>query len=112
MIKPGEWHTVKYWGKFRINKVAELPQPLTFDTPQWGQTSFRPTITEIEWQDGNKEFWFPYYIGPSGKEKYGQYAPMMGEKELLALLQEAIRQKFFSIEFLSELVKAISETKP
>ena len=106
MIKPGEWHRAKYWGRFHINKVAELPEPVVFDTPQWGKSSFRPTIAEIQWENGNKELWFPYYIGPVGKERFGQYAAMMAEKEFLALLREAIRQQFFSEEFLSDLGKA------
>lgn len=106
MIKPGEWHRAKYWGRFHINKVAELPEPAVFDTPQWGKSSFRPTITEIQWENGNKELWFPYYIGPVGKERFGQYAAMIAEKEFLALLREAIRQQFFSEEFLSDLGKA------
>ena len=38
-----------------------------------------------------------------GKRKYGQFAPMIGEKALLELLQDAIRQDFFSEEFLKSL---------
>jgi len=111
MIKPNEWHEAKYWGKFHINKVAELPQPIIFETPRWGRTSFRPTIAEIQWEDGHKELWFPYYIGPAGKERFGQYAPMMAESELLVLLREAIKQNFFSREFLSLLAEAITEAR-
>lgn len=103
MIEPGEWRQAKYWGWYHINKVVELPEPVVFDTPQWGQTRFRPTIAEIQWENGNKEFWFPYWIGPVGKERFGQYAPMLSEKQLLALLREAIDQEFFSREFLSQL---------
>ena len=44
-----------------------------------------------------------------GKEKYGQYAPMMGEKQLLELLREAIKQDFFSVSFLSNLRRAIAD---
>ncbi|MEE9520657.1 MAG: tyrosine-type recombinase/integrase, partial [Dehalococcoidales bacterium] len=41
------------------------------------------------------EIWFPYWItwsDISDKERYGQYAPMIGEKALLELLQNAIKQ--------------------
>ena len=109
MIKPGQWRKAKYWGKFRINKVAEPPDPMVFDTPQWGRTRFRPTIAEIQWENGSKEFWFPYWIGPEGKERYGQYAPMINEDTLLALLEEGIRQEFFSQVFLSALGEAVAE---
>ncbi len=110
MIKPGTWHRAENWGKFYINKVAELPEPVVFQTEKWGDnTSFRPTIAEIQWENGDKEFWFPYYIGTIGKERYGQYAPMIGEKELLELLREAIKQEFFSREFLRQLTVAITE---
>jgi len=105
MIKPCEWHESRFWGRFHINKVAELPHPVIFDTTKWGRTSFRPTIAEIEWENGNKEFWFPYWIGPEEKERYGQYTPMLGEEELLSLLREAIKQRFFSQKFLFELAK-------
>jgi len=110
VIKPGEWHEARVWGRFHINKVAELPQPVIFDTARWGpRTSFRPVIAEIEWQNGNKEFWFPYWIGPEGKERYAQYSPMMGEEELLALLREAMDQQFFGQVFLSQLAQAASQ---
>ena len=57
------------------------------------------------------EFWFPYWItwaDVDGKERYGQYSPMIGEKALLELLQRAITQDFFSNSFLVDLNKAIS----
>ena len=109
MIKPGQWRKAKYWGRFRINKVAEPEKPLISDTPQWGRTRFRPTISEIQWENGNKEFWFPYWIGSEGKERYGQYAPMISENVFLALFKEAIRQQFFSQKFLSALRETITE---
>jgi hypothetical protein len=108
MIKPGDRRKAKFYGQYLVKKVAELPKPLVYDTKQWGKTSFRPTIAKIEWEDGHKEFWFPYWIGPVGKERYGQYAPMMAEKELLSLLGEAMRQKFFSKRFMSQLAKEIA----
>lgn len=109
MIKLGEKHRTKYYGHFTIKKVAELPKPLVYETKQWGKTAFRPVLAQIEWQDGKKEYWLPYWIGPVGKERYGQYAPMMEERELLSLLQEAIKQKFFSKRFLSKLSSQISQ---
>jgi hypothetical protein len=108
VIKAGEKHRTKYYGHFTVKKVAELPEPLVYETKQWGKTVFRPVLAQIEWQDGKKEFWLPYWIGPVNKERYGQYAPMMGERELLLLLLEAIKQKFFSKKFLSKLSAQIN----
>jgi hypothetical protein len=108
VISPGEWHTARQRGRFLVKKVAELPKPVTSYTDKWGETSFRPVMAEIQWKDGNKEFWLPYYIGPLGKEKYGQYAPMIGERELVMLLQEAIQQGLFSKESLQQLGTAVA----
>ena len=109
MIKVGQRREAKYWGEYYINKVAELPKPEISYTPQWGRTCFRPTIAEIQWENGKKVFWFPYWIGPEGKERFGQYAPMIEERLLLALFKEAITQEFFSPSFLSDLAEALSE---
>lgn len=57
----------------------------------------------------NNEYWFPYWQTIEGKEKYGQFAPMIGANALLELLKEAIRQDFFKREFLQELGTAIKE---
>ena len=66
---------------------------------------------KIEWEkppsDDKHEFWLPYWITIGGKEKYGQFAPMFGEKALLELLQNAIEQEFFSEDFLCGLEKAV-----
>ena len=45
-----------------------------------------------------------------GKRKYGRFAPMIGERALLELLQDAIRQDFFSDSFLEGL-KGAADTK-
>jgi hypothetical protein len=109
MIKPGEKRIAKYYGHYTVKKVAELPKPLVYDTEQWGRTAFRPVLAQIEWGDGKKEYWLPYWIGPEGKERYGQYAPMMRERELFSLLTEAIRQKFFRKRYLTKLMDTIQQ---
>ena len=74
---------------------------------------FEPTIVQIEWEkppsDDKNEFWFPYWMIIGGKEKYAQYAPMIGEKALLELLEDAIKQDFFSKGFLQNLKRAIDD---
>lgn len=111
MIKPGEWYTPKLWKRFCVRKVAELPSPSVFPTRKWGQTGFRPIMAEVERENGTKALWFPYYIGPVGREKYVEYAPVLSGEEFLALLQEAIGQDFFSERFLGELESAIAKVR-
>ncbi len=111
MIQPGETRTMRHWGRFNILRVAELPEPSVIDTRKWGQISFRPTIAEIEWESGAKQLWFPHYMGPVGKERYRQDAPMMSGEEFLALLRESMKQRFFSAVFLDRLEGLIAEAR-
>jgi len=93
--------------------VACLKKPVECNSQVVGTALFEPTIVKIEWEkspsDDRHEFWFPYWITIGGKQKYGQFAPMMGERSFLELLQNAIRQGFFSEDFLQRLGQAISE---
>lgn len=113
MIREGEEKAAKYWGKFRVKKVARLRKPVICHSYEIGKALFNPTLVKIQWEsapsDDKHEFWFPYWISVKGKERYGQYAPMMGEASLLELLGDAIRQEFFSDNFLRELDKFIME---
>jgi hypothetical protein len=70
----------------------------------------------MEWDtppsEDKHEIWFPYWItwsDISNKERYGQYAPMIGQKALLELLEDAIKQDFFSENFLITLKEAIKK---
>ena len=116
MIKEGDEKMAKYWGKFTVKKVAQLKKPVECYSQEIGEAFFNPTLVKIEWEhvpsNDRHEFWFPYWISIKGKERYGQYAPMMGERSLLELLGNAIRQGFFSDYFLSELDKLIKEKLP
>lgn len=113
MIREGEEKTAKYWGKFRVKKVARLMKPVICYSQEIGEALFNPTLVKIEWEsvpsDDKHEFWFPYWICIKGKERYGQYAPMIGEPSLLELLGDAIGQGFFSDDFLRQLDKYITE---
>ena len=112
MIKEGQQKKAKYWGNFRVKRVAQLKQPIECHSQDIGTALFEPTIVKIEWEkspsDDKHEFWFPYWITIGGKHKYGQFAPMMGERALLELLQNAMEQDFFSEDFLRHLGNAIS----
>jgi hypothetical protein len=111
MIKEGQKKKARYWGNFTVKKVAKLESPVLCYSKEAGDVEFMPTIVQIEWEtppstDPN-EFWFPYWVKIRGKEKYGQFAPMIGKNGLLQLLKEAIRQDFFDKHFLRELLETV-----
>ena len=113
MIKEGQQKQARYWGRFTVKKVARLVQPVRCNSKEIGEALFNPTLVKIEWEhapsDDKNEFWFPYWISIKGQERFGQFAPMMGESSLLDLLTNAIRQEFFSEHFLKELEKCLKE---
>lgn len=115
MIREGQEKTAKYWGKFRVKKVARLTEPVICYSHEIGEALFNPTLVKIEWESApsndRHEFWFPYWISMKGKERYGQYAPMIGEPSLLELLKDAIRQDFFSETFLDDLQESIAQKR-
>jgi hypothetical protein len=112
LIKEGKVSEAKYWGKFTVKKVLQLETPVKCNSAVKGDALFHPTLVRIEWEkapsEDKNEFWFPYWMTLDGKEKYGQFAPMIGEKALLELLQKAIKEDFFSQEFLTNLKEAIN----
>ena len=111
MIEVGQRKKARYWGNFTVKKVAKLRSPVLCYSKEIGEVEFMPTIVQIEWDvspsSDKNEFWFPYWVKIRGKEKYGQFAPMVGKNGLLLLLKEAIRQDFFAREFLKELAESI-----
>ena len=111
MIKKGQKKKAKYWGNFTVKKVAKLKSPILCYNKEVGEVEFMPTIVQIEWETSpsldKNEFWFPYWVRIKGKEKYGQFAPMIGKNGLLQLLKEAIKQDFFDRKFLFELAENI-----
>ncbi len=113
MIKVGQEKRARYWGRFTVKRVARLAKPIVCHSAEIGEALFDPCLVKIEWEqspsDDKHEFWFPYWITVTGKERYGQYAPMIGESALLELLREAIGQNFFSDDFLLRLGRAIEE---
>ena len=112
MIQVGQKKKAKYWGDFSVSKVARLKEPVACQCEELGTALFDPTIVKIHWEtspsDDKHEFWFPYWMTIAGKEKYGQFAPMIGERALLELMEDAIRQDFFSESFLEGLRRAVS----
>jgi hypothetical protein len=111
VIIAGQRGKARYWGNYRVKKVAKLKSPVLCHSKQAGEVEFMPTIVQLEWEtppsSDNNEFWFPYWVKIGGKEKYGQFAPMIGKNALLQLLDEAIGQDFFDREFLVDLARRI-----
>lgn len=107
MIQPGKKSKIKYWGKFTVKKVSKLKYPVKCYSEEVGEVEFNPTIVKIEWEkepsEDKHDLWFPYWISINGKEKYGQFAPMIGQKALLELMENAIDDGFFDIDFLKGL---------
>ncbi|MFH1718888.1 MAG: hypothetical protein ABIF19_16150 [Planctomycetota bacterium] len=112
MIKVGKRSKAKYWGGFEVQDLVTLDSPVKCFSTEKGQVDFNPTIVKIAWDrypSGDKhELWFPYWIKIDGKEKYGQYAPMIGQKALLGLLSKAIDHGFFENDFLEGLGRKIA----
>ena len=112
MIKEGYRSKAANWGNYTVRRVVRLNQPVECFSKDKGKALFNPTMVKLEWDippSGDKnEFWFPYWMTIGGKEKYGQFAPMIGEKTLLELLKDALRQDFFSEDFLRSLYKVVN----
>jgi hypothetical protein len=113
MIKVGKKTKAKYWGNLTVQKVVQLDKPVKCLSSEKGEVSFNPTIVKISWEqdpsDDKHDLWFPYWITIDGKEKYGQFAPMIGQKAFLELMMKAIDERYFDEEFLSKLHKKTSE---
>jgi hypothetical protein len=113
MLKVGQKRNTRYWGMRTVRKIANLKKPVKCHSKEVGDVFFSPIIAKIEWDDSpygeRYAFWFPYWITINNKEKYGQFAPMIGEKALLELLEEAISQNFFSRSFLKKLDKLVTQ---
>jgi len=113
MIKVGKKTKAKYWGNFIVEKVVKLDQPVKCFSLEKGNVEFNPTLIKISWEQvpsGDKhDLWFPYWITIDGKEKYGQFAPMIGQKALLELISKAIHEDYFDEDFLKILKERISD---
>ena len=113
MIKIGKRSKAKYWGEFEVQDVVTLDSPVKCFSVEKGQVDFNPTIVKLSWDrdpsSDKHDLWFPYWIKIDGKEKYGQFAPMIGQKALLELLSKAIDRGFFQIDFIEGLGRKIAE---
>ncbi|MEM4213450.1 MAG: hypothetical protein QXO63_03990 [Thermoplasmatales archaeon] len=113
MVKVGKRSKAKYWGTFKVQDIVMLDSPVKCFSEEKGEVDFNPTIVKISWDhdpsEDKHDLWFPYWITINGKEKYGQFAPMVGQKALLELLSKAIDRGFFQTDFLEKLRRKITE---
>lgn len=112
VIKAGKRSKAKYWGEFKVQDVVTLDSPVKCYSSDKGHVDFNPTIVKLSWErdpsSDKHDLWFPYWIKINGKEKYGQFAPMIGQKALLELLSKAIDRGFFQAEFIEGLGRKIT----
>lgn len=113
MIKVGKRSKAKYWGVYEVIDFVTLNSPVECYSTEKGHVDFNPTIVKLAWDNDPSEdkhdLWFPYWITIDGKEKYGQFAPMIGQKALLELMSKAIDRGFFEKDFLEGLSRKIKE---
>lgn len=114
MKKIGDKGKAKYWGEYIVRNIVELRDPVACHSDEIGKALFKPTIAKIEWLEkppsrDQHDIWFPYWIVIKGREKFGQFAPMIGQKALLELLKKAVKKGFFSVRFLRNLKRAIEK---
>lgn len=114
MIYEGYKSHATYWGNYEVKKVVKLDKEVECHSKEKGRCLFNPTLVKLEWETppskDKNEFWFPYWITiGEQKEKYGQFAPMIGENALIELLGKAIDADFFSRDFLVKLHQTIEK---
>lgn len=64
MIVAGQEKKAKYWGKFKVQKVARLKKPVECHCEEIGTALFDPTIVKIEWE----MMTLPRFVGQSQLE--------------------------------------------
>lgn len=113
--KVGDRVHPKYKGmdNWEIKAIAELSEPIRYSDSKLGRVSYCPRIVLLESVDNKlKPLWFAYWIATSrteGKMKWGQRPGIYEENVLLELLKDAIRQNFFTKDFLTELAHELDQ---
>lgn len=116
VIREGYRSHAKYWGNYKVKKVVGLSKPHECYSQEKGEVLFNPTIVKLEWEsplsEDKNDIWFAYCItvGKASKEKYGQFAPMIGEGALMGL-KGAIASDYFSTNFMDGLIEAIDKKR-
>jgi len=106
--------TVHPWYKgiheWQVEAIAKLPQRIEYSDPVQGNVSYDPKIVWLKSSKHSKVLWFAYWMSTNktgGKMKWGQGPPMLEQSVLLNLLKGAIKQGFFTKDFLKELASEL-----
>ncbi len=109
----GNKKKIKYWGVRTIAKFVELDNPIVCYNKEQGRVYFDPKLVKIKWDKApskdKHDLWLTYWLNIGGRNKFGQYGPMIGQKALLELLTKAIKADFFEKNFLKALKENIEE---
>jgi len=92
--------------EWQVDKISEVLPPIEYADPVQGDVKYAPKIILLHNSQGDKVFWFAYWISTSktkGNLEWGQRPPMVEENVLLKLLSQAIKQGFFTNDFLRDL---------
>jgi hypothetical protein len=93
---------------WEVKDVAEISKPLEWNDDSKGEVHYLPRILWLQSKGIKKALWFAYWItNKRGNLAHGQRPPVLEESTLLELMTSAIRQGFFSAEFLSGLKREI-----
>jgi hypothetical protein len=98
---------------WEIKAIAELSEPIKYNDSKLGRVGYCPRIVLLESVANKlKALWFAYWIATSqteGKMRWGQRPGMYEESVLLKLVKGAIRQNFFTRDFLKDLRRELDE---
>ena len=93
--------------EWEVRAIAELPKPMEWKNDSLlGEVSYKPKILWLDCPGYKKVLWFAYWIATSRTErkvKWGGGPPMLEEDTFLELMRGAIKQGFFTKDFLDKL---------
>ena len=92
--------------EWKVERIAELGQPIEYNDTEQGQVSYDPKIMLLEAEGVGKVLWLPYWMATNktkGRLKWGQRPPMLEESAFLDLMKDAIKKGLFSKDFLEKL---------
>jgi len=97
--------------EWEIKGIAKPAQLLKWSDKYFGgEVSQSPRLLELGSPKINKAFWFAYWMAtPRTKSKlrWGGAPPVLEENTLLKLMKSAVKQGFFTRNFLNELKSEI-----
>lgn len=96
--------------EWQVKDIAALTSPVKYRDPDQGDVSYDPKIMLLENETKCSVLWFPYWMATSktaGNMKWGQRPPMLEEAVFLELMKKAIKNGFFSKDFLKSLANEL-----